>query len=768
MSLDFTIGLVVEGLGSSTSKTGGVAFSWGELPSGTTDYEWLGGMQQPPGSIEDRANLFTGEYSTSAFSFDVARSDLAAQLLLYQNPKPDYALGTDITASATTVAIEDLTGTAVTTLAGEVIYIRDEAILLGTHAGTGSYTGCTRGMWSTSAAAQDADTFMYRYNPYLPNRQVLLVFYDRAAGTESIRWRGYLENAQTTSNGVTIQVRAVGLMSKLQGAELNRDPRQINLSRPFTYQTGGRVRLFAEGTYIPRLHKTGSAVGTIPTQAGDTLTLGTHTGTDTFTIDETALEDIGAPAFPFDEEDATDIGGTERVAYLESVQEVWYTDARFSTGSKRGGPSSVDLFYPLHPIHLAMGFMTSTGSQTPSTSTTTFDAFGEQMAAGLPLSWFDTTSIAELVADEPDLEIDRLGPLGWDGQKVNLFDLTNDVLLRPYGYQWAVANDGLITIMRLQGIDIGEFCASSSNALDIIVDDDGNRLEWEIATSGSFNAVTASVGELPWREPDRVTINSRDGQRDDTQRSALFRSSSELAFDLRTYAPQADDADVIARLMNFAVLGYKSLPTIGVIVRDSSLTGVEYDIGSVVSLNAPAITKSWFIDRDRNIVDIDADNEAFVGKIVGRRHIFDQRASVYELDLLLPQWASGVVARWRAPALEVVSASGATITVTQNAFHADSDDTSFFEKGDRLEAWYTDGVRIASTNVEIQSVTATTITTDVDISASLSGGEILRLANLDTYGVGGSHLDCSLRVFAFYADADEELGTAGDPADVYG
>lgn len=768
MALRYTIGVVVEGVGNDTSKTGGLAFSWGDAPT-SGDYEWLTSLTKAPGSINDAVNLFTGKHSSSSYTFEIANTDTVATRLLYADPRPDYALSSSLTDSATSVTVEDFEGTAVTTLADTVVYVRDEAILLGTHSGSGTYTGCTRGVYSTTASAQEADTFIYAGNPYQRHRQVLLVFHDRADGTESIRWRGYVDDIETNSNGTVVRLRCVGLFAAIQKATLNRDARRIRF-QGFTYKVSGvgPTNLYGSASFVPKMHKTGSAVGTIPVQTGDTFTLGTHSGTDSFTIDEAALEDIGAPSFPFDEDEAQEVGGIERAAYKEDVYEVWYTDARFSSASKRGGPSSIDLEKPLHPIHLAMGFMTSTGASSPSTSSTTFDAFGASMGAGLPLDWFDTASIKALVDDEPDLEIDRLGPLGWGGSEVNLFDLTNDVLLRPYGYVWAVQQDGLISITRLEGVTISEFCQAKQAALRPIVDDRGNRLQWRVARESQFNTVKADVGKLPWREPDTITINSRDGQRDDTQRGALFSSTSELSFDLRTFAQQADDTDILARVLNFAVLGYYALPQIGVLVVDSSISGVTYDLGATVVLNAPQILQAWFIDRDGNRVNIDADNEAFAGKIVSRVHIFDEQASVYKLDLLLTQWASGVVARTRAPALEIVSASGTTITVEQNAFHADVDDTSFFEDGTVIEVWSPDGTRVSGTTTTINSSTSTTIVTADDISGSVSAGEIVRLADIDDYNVESSSLACALREYAFMSDADEAIGTANEIADVYG
>ena len=216
------------------------------------------------------------------------------------------------------------------------------------------------------------------------------------------------------------------------------------------------------------------------------------------------------------------------------------------------------------------------------------------------------------------------------------------------------------------------------------------------------------------------------------------------------------------------MLGYYGLPIVGVRVADSNVTGIDYDLGATAVLNGPQILQAWFIDRDGNRVDIDADNEAFAGKIVRRVHIFDNAASVYELDLLLTQWASGVVARWRAPALEVVSATGTTIVVTGKAFHSVVDDTSFFEQNLAIEAWTPDGQRVASSTTAVVSVTATTITTADDISGVLTAGDILRLSDLDSYDLEAAYLACSLRPWVYMADADEQLGTANETGDVYG
>jgi hypothetical protein len=742
------VGLVIEGVGSSTSKSGGIAWCYGSVPSGSTDYEYITRMTSLPNTLDDTVNPFTGGLSTSSYTISLSANDDVATRLLYTQRKSTLSLAGPITAASTIVGVS---GPGNTTLAGSVIYAGDEAILLGTHTAGGQYTGCTRGFWSTTAQAHQQGDFVKLKNGYLRTRRASLVTYDRDTGTESIRWRGFVDTIDTSTDGLTVNVKCRSVLSLLMGATVNRSAPRIDVGEAFVqYLAGASEPGFAasiRGTgYTQRGSKTAAAyVGTF--QVGDTAVRGTVSTDGVITISGFPLREWGAPELEGDEDIQRDGFSAPSQTLDESdIYELFVID-----GTSQALSTTRALTKWRHPVAVAAALMLSTDATSPSG----FDALPGVWGCGAPAEIFDQTAIQAVIDATPDLAIDRL-ILGWDGDEVDIFEYTQRTLLAPFGFSWTLTDDSKIAIARFQAVAIDEF--DSVNTVQPIP----HMLMMSGTRENEFDQVVGLFGGLPWRDPEPLLIASRDGEQRDSIRRNLFNQATTLDLDFQTLdVSRRDDAsDLLAR----ATQGHYGTPTLYINARDYADTGTSYDLLGAITLDDPGIIQAWFIDNDGSRTSITAADGTFVGRIVSRTYDFE--TNLYSLGVLLTNWRFANVPRLRAPSAVLNgSSTTTTLTVEQNAFHSGANDTSFFIAGDVVSLWYRDGVEVNSPP-ESRTVVSTTATTIVINSGFTTGpsGAIVRLADFDDYGSGGY----TEREYAFICDEDGFMGASGVTGDVYG
>jgi len=358
-----------------------------------------------------------------------------------------------------------------------------------------------------------------------------------------------------------------------------------------------------------------------------------------------------------------------------------------------------------------------------SSTATSYDVLGKERGLAIPESLFDTAGIATLIATSADVEIDRL-VLGWDGAPVDVMNTVINVLLRPYGFFPTITDAGLLSFARLEPVSIEVGSTSQSNPLIPIP----TRLSWHVAREGQFFQATADVGALPWRDPDKIVVQ-RDGSFRDASRRSLFSRSNKETYDFQTLAPESDDGAAVQTLISRVVSGKTAAPMVGVTVIDSLRSGIAYDIGAVITLNAPDIQQTWWINANGQRVALSSSDASFIGIIIGRT--LDLTRMRYDLSLLLLNWSGGQLIRWRAPSAEVVSQSTTTLTVTQNAFHAASDDTSFFTVNDQVQIFSRSGVLVDAGPYLVTALTATTIV--ISSAPTVSATDIVRLAGITDF-----------------------------------
>lgn len=719
-----TLAVAFEGIGSSTSYANGLAFCFGATPTHTSDYEFARAMIDAPDSVETSVNPYTVEMSTSSFTFRFPATDEIATKLLHVQVRTPLSVALTFGSSTTALRVS---GTGNTALAGTVVYVDDEAILVGTHTGSGIYTGCTRGYLGTVATGHGLGVQIFAKNPYVNYRRVTLIEIDRATGTETVRWRGFVDSVQTDTTGKSINVQCMELWATVAGATLNKGAPRL---RPSGSVVGGTA--FGRPIYIGYAATDGRRVrpssSSAWAQIGDTLTACTSTSSKLL-FDGPSTYWFGAPEFSADKDND--------VAF-----EV------FVAGNEVSGISSTDdLTYPAHPVAIAMAMLISSGGNTSSA----YDVLGEEWGLAIPESLFDVSAIDALIEATANIKIDRL-LLGWDGKTVQVVSTIRDALLRPYGFFLAVTDTGLLSIARLEptAIDVGTL-AQASPTTPI-----PERLSMELATDGQFWQAEAKIGALPWREPDSIVVQ-RDGSFRDNSRRSLFSRSLRLTYNFETVAPSSDTTVVLSELLNRIVVGKTAAPIVGITTTRADT----YDIGKTVALTAPDIQQAWWIDRDGNRVTISTGQPSFAGIVIGRR--YDLSRGTYDLSLLLINWAGGAFVKWRAHALMIESHDGSgTLTVAQNAFHSGVNDISFFDDSDEVVLCDKSGVQYAGPySILVNSATSLSLS---GTPTGVVAGDVVRLTYYADYS-NTAHVPGVANPFAYFAK--NGLLDSDDP-DIYG
>lgn len=760
-----TVSLVVEGIGSDTTKSKGIAWSFGPDPS-HSDYEWVEGLTRPPASISSSIDPFTSSLSTSSFTFTIANHDAAAEAFLFQQIDSDTTLTADYTPGDATVSTADTSGG----LASTVVYIGDEVILLATHAGAGVYNINATSYWGTPAQQHISGTRVYTSPQYLRYRNVQLVIFDRDTGTATVRWRGFIDAIQTDEEGKVIQVSCTELFATLRNARVNR-----GVSAPDDGQRWDTAKVWATGVgagqifgylygWSARVAKSADTTHYITMQVtgeDDALVSGLYQ-TGSITLSGAGYTHWGQPAMTELRKDDDDIEPAVRLTEVFLVD--YEQDKDRAASAMRSSTRELD--YPFHPLAIAMGFICSTYNASANSGPTSWDAWNGDWGLGIPADYIDSTTIGALIDATPGLRVERM-LLGWDGEEVDIVDIIQTKLLRPFGLFLGLTEEGLLTAGRLKTLHIDDYAtAKSSNSVTLLP----RRLKWSSARLGTFNQITAMVGGTPWRDPKSVTLNGIDGTRGDSIRRAVFGDPRALEIDFSTQVP-VDSSSYVWTLVSRAMIGHYALPTIGVRVEDSAINGLNLDHGAIVSIGDLGVQDAWILDTDGNRIAFTSDAAQYAGMVIGRK--FDIAKRVYDIDLLLVSYRRGLFARWRAPSAEVTTGSSTKdIHVLTDTFSTTASsgevDEGFFTVGDEVEIWTRDGTRFHA-GVEVRTVTSITggiITVGVAFSVLPASGTVVRIADRDSYSntaiIAGFD-----PVYSYMGDSAGTVGGGNDDADVY-
>lgn len=735
------IGFAIEGLGLDSTVTNGTVFCWGQHTATVSNYDFAYCLTRPPQSVDTSVNPYTGDWSTSAFTVEMDYSDRIASALM-RDGQILGRLTSAISAAATTVPFDDGTDRA-----GDVVWLGDEAILLGTYdSGNNQYTGCTRGYWSTTAEVQAVDTAVFDHVPYWDTRLVRLIEHDVDGATILTRWRGIIRNIETSDDGTRIRVYTEEILASLASARVNKDA--INLANKGTAisETGGitgalsrvKGRVIADALPAdPCFVQYGDGVVETSVNGGGYI--------NNLDSRNYLLDSAPPPGSP---------GAVER------CYEVFLVD-------RIGGKASTSgLTYPYHPLSIALALLTSTGNEDNGT----YDILGKNWGLGIDfLSWSEWTS--ELSATS-EYAIDHL-VLGWDGEEVDVLGVVQDKLLRPFGWFLSITDDGLIGLGRLRLLSVGDIDGASSNTVAPYYPD--GPLKLSRAFRDTTGEIEAEVGTLPFR--DGVKIAIREPSR--SSRRGLLGNSRKHKVDLSVFRAdsiqnvgrQGADEEVSA-LVSSLQLQLDVAPRLMIRVTDNTFDSLDYDLGAIVQLSELGGEKAWLVAPDGTRVEDSSLTEArYHGMIIGRR--WDTGNHTYDLTLLLVSYYRGDYIRERAPSCVIESyTSGDQFTCDTGDLGYSQSVDKLFKVGDEIELWTRDGSKRATS--EVVEITSFPSSTEIAYSPSLSSapvaGQIVRLAGSTQYTNGTAYYTSDARPFTYLADTDETIdeGASDDEADIYG
>lgn len=759
-ALDRVIGVVFEGIGNDPSFSKGLAFYLGRVDyNGGTfegvadDYEWLPGLISVPDSIRASVNPFTGEFESGGIAVSIALGDTAAVALQYQQGRTPLTLTTGLNTVQITLTIEDRTGSgAEAGLAGSVVWIGDEAILLGTYSGGGTYADCERAYYSTIAAPHsvaDGDPFVYTANPYLLGRRATLVLYNKA--TDTISERFYFLNQRPKSNdtGTALNLNLLDFGSLLLGASINQghDPTMMQgvlqflegvsvTQKALTADFSGGRRIFKDqGTQINTWW-----------EAADTINLASSEDQQNTLIANGPRAWAGAPEVEVEEDREPFYDETHQLFVVRKSSLALSEDALSSTQYL-----GADIYR--HAWAIFIGFLRSGFSDVVDG----FDAWRGDWGAGYPAAFFDIDDITAKIEANPEMQVDQL-VLGSGGEEYTIAKLI-EILLVPYFAVLATKQDGRVIIGPFRPLNIADFAA----AIDESVEPVPIKLGWEVNANADFTAISAEIGELPWEKPRPIKLNSRDGFRRDTQRRATQASRRARVIDYRTRSKGSPPGDIVSDILSRIQLGLDQVPQISFSVAPSEVTGIDYDLMKWVTIAAPALANPWFVWQGERI-RFDPTNPALAGLLVSRRE--NLSTGLVDLTLLLLNFANIDFVRWRAPTGEVASYNAGTFEITcePNTFSEFDADASYFSVGDKVDFFYPDFAlaAIGPEALEVVLVTGNVIELSGGTTTTPAAGWLVRLSRLSANPNSGPFAGFRAHVFS------SDILDTTSPGDIYG
>jgi len=196
-----TLALTIEGVGGSAGQ---YRLAMGAAPAWDSSGLYLEAVLTSwPDEVGADVNFLTGTSAQTSGRFTLRQTTTLRSIFWDTNPITVASATAAVGATSVSI-LTDSTG-----LAGSVVHWDREAILLGTHAGGGTYTGCTRGLLGTQATRHGdgtpPDLELYGSPWSLKGRVVRLI---RAASDAA----GYGDEV-TLWTGVVQEVTAQGLAS---------------------------------------------------------------------------------------------------------------------------------------------------------------------------------------------------------------------------------------------------------------------------------------------------------------------------------------------------------------------------------------------------------------------------------------------------------------------------------------------------------------------------------------------------------------------------
>lgn len=780
--------VTVEGVGSDSTASKGLAWYYGIKTFTDTDYEWAEHLLEPPSSIESRADPRTGEWSVSSFRFELRRHALPALHFLWQPVEFVDQVATTFNNSIQTIVLDD--GSPAT---GDVVWIGDEAIKLGTKSGGApwTYTSSTRGYYGTDAAYHGDGDKVFDANPALRLRKVELKTRD-TSDAEVIRWRGYLEPIDNPTPGTKITLATRELLAVASRVEVNLHNRNhatyAGLQR---LDRSGGSRVLGWIPYNARRDRQAppSFVNDIPSRTRKGFANGEP---GVLRIDDALVfakgltapvgwnfEDAqSTPRYPIpimstqleqlDSGDAWEIEDVWEVFLISEDVDNYLTSER---GFSCGCSPTENNAYPYHPLTIVANFLMS--NPEASGSTGTYDNYGPFW--GMGLGWLFSQDaideLDELIAKTAHVKVDQV-LLGWDGEPVAIWDWCIE-LLRGYGLGLGFDETGLLRFYTFGRMDVEQWdFALNTNQISILPD--------TLSMEGSQGAMTDGIQTKLFAGPDKtadITVNINGVSR----RASRLGLRSETEIDLTTIH-ESNLGKATTLLLNRSVMTYYAMPVIRVRCGDSQrVAGQDFSHGQYVTLDPTTIPTDqdgagWLVAPSDGSLDTDSEQPAYAGLIIGRR--YDILSETYELTLLLTNYRRNAFVRWRAPSADIIDNDTAKQYVEDPTvfYSLDGDgnaesDNNMFVVGDTVEAYEQTGELWTSTATwDIIAIGSDGTGEYIELDATVDlTGYLLRICDYDNFANDAlfTGIDFPWTWFAG-DDSPPTLGTNTDEAHYFG
>lgn len=734
-----TVGIRIEGVGFDTSKSGGAVFCDSNAVPTSSTYEWINGLVRSPGSLSIKVNPFTGEWNSPGFGFSLSRSGRIASKALATQINTPYALGADHNTSTTTITFEVAPGLS----SGTVVYLGDEAVLLGTPS-SNTYTGCTRGFWGTAAKTHLSGDQVYTRLPYLSRRLATII--ENRDGVEVVLWQGLISRVKMVDGVIEYECESV--LQVQSGQRANRAATNYvqslksfrdNRGRPAAQWTADGQSRVRRQTRLDsgRLRSPGVFVETF--QYGERLLVCLQTDSETAPVlkiyDPISKIEVSDTDGQFLNDEPESIWRVFMIARELDTIEIDGPLFGFDTGlasETLGISATYDLYdgttatenLPYHPLALALALLTSTGTGVNGD----YDVLGENW--GMGLDYIDFSSFEDEIARTPNVSIDYL-LLGMDGEQVDVYDIITDKLLRPFGYSLCVAEDGSLSVMRIRLPSLIDRADSETRSLEAYPD---SKVEQDLQLDKRPRSAIVETGLVPFSQTQRAKVEVLNT----ALRPARLTDEANVNLDYSTIDPtrlfaEGGLSEAGAALAQSLFVGLEGTPVVRfrcAHFREVGTTG--YKIGNFVKIASLNIEGAWWIDDDGNEVQLDADSVQGYGLLTGVSLPFDK--SYMDIEALMLAYRLGDFILLRAPSGKV-SAWDSVDTITLDNDTYSSNDAAKFNAGDQLSLWSDDGTLISTLPVTIDSVDsgAGTITIIGDFGVTPAAGDIVRIDKSDVF-----------------------------------
>lgn len=441
-------------------------FAWSDFPNVSAS-KMKGSFPEEGGFDAGKCDVdLHDKYGTSTTTRDL--TDLLSRAAFLENNRTgtETTLSAAITKTAATINVASTTGI----VAGDVIHISQEAILVGTVASSTQFTGCTRGYLLTDATLHSNAVKVYGYMPSLIGRRLFVYKgYQDLALTDWLRmWGGTITEAGRSEPG-KIKLGARGTTWEAWGGSASGSPAgKFSLS----LKGGGKSAVPMGVRKIVRLGQINDDLNeeAVATFAG-AATLG---GDFRFSFVAPIKKPTGlgdAPAHfmlksgdfwfgiisPLTEEIGSGNAGSSTVVgcdvvkglvtgtYPDRVEENDPLDLAWSnaTFTATAAPTGSD------PIDLMLRLMTSTGGSTDEVtpgSNGAYDLYKKGIGLGINVEKIDLTTFTG-IQDQLDYD-DQSKVFFLFSESIPAKPFFDDELCKPFGWYLANGNDGRIKLIR--------------------------------------------------------------------------------------------------------------------------------------------------------------------------------------------------------------------------------------------------------------------------------------------------------------------------------